>query len=548
MIGIRILQVLLLAVVSGGAVSAQKKIFYPGAPSVDVIIDGNRVENCWTVMPSINPDVFQTTAKEIIFISDRDTLKIDQLKEWETFDFAMVTNEGDTANVRVERMAANPFENPSPQLLKVSPSGILTKSQAQFDIDAMIYTLSQVHPDIFSTCSKAELFQAVNRAKAALPDSVSPVDLYRVAAPIVAMIGDGHTNLNFPYNSIFTPQSKRLPVFVDVLPDKTLSCRSSLDSIIGRGDKVLSINGISSDSIVNAMLPFVSGEKTHIKLSRVNSLFSALHKMLFDADEYVVRYQPNGSKKILSHIFPGSTYDEIMQRCPKVRSGNKHDIYSFEVDSVNNVAVMDFRSFSNTNRMVHFADSMFRELKNKNITNLIIDLRNNGGGNSEVGDILLQYISPEPFVQMEKSLIRVTPTTAKLIGNGSITPMFELFETNPSDYILPRTVDQGHYSGKVYLLTSNSTFSSAGSFAWAFKVCGMGTVIGEETGGMNVHYGDILSYDLPISQLNMSISFKRFWQFRADEKDIHGTIPDISVPSSRALDEAMKLAKKNKRK
>ena len=81
MIGRRILQVLLLAVVSGGVVSAQKKIFYPGAPSVDVIIDGNRVENCWTVMPSINPDVFQTTAKEIIFISDRDTLKIDQLKE-----------------------------------------------------------------------------------------------------------------------------------------------------------------------------------------------------------------------------------------------------------------------------------------------------------------------------------------------------------------------------------------------------------------------------------------------------------------------------------
>ena len=111
----------------------------------------------------------------------------------------------------------------------------------------------------------------------------------------------------------------------------------------------------------------------------------------------------------------------------------------------------------------------------------------------------------------------------------------------------PITTREHDYSGRVYLLTSNKTFSSAGSFAWTFKECGMGKVVGEETGGMNVCYGDILSYRLPVSKITATISFKRFWQLRADENDIHGTMPDVSVPAADALDAAMKLVRKNKK-
>ena len=122
--------------------------------------------------------------------------------------------------------------------------------------------------------------------------------------------------------------------------------------------------------------------------------------------------------------------------------------------------------------------------------------------------------------------------------------MLYFHEAKPSDFIKPRKPEEGHYNGNVFLLTSNNTFSSASSFAWAFKECDMGKVIGEETGGMNVCYGDILPYELPISKLKCYISFKRFWQLRADENDIHGTLPDIAVPSAVALEEAMKQIKK----
>lgn len=538
---------ILLLIFANIMLMAHGHVFRTGINPVDVYLDGKRVETGWRVVPEMNPDVLETTASEIVFVSDKDTLVIDNLKEWESMDFVMLTDEGDSANVRVIREALNPYENPDPNLLKAAESGKLTKEQAVFEIDALIYTLSQVHPDIFSVCKEDDFFRAINQAKASLSDSVTPTQLFLVAAPIVSMIGDGHTSLGFPPN-VITADTKRFPVYFDVKTDGSLICTSSLDSVIGRGDRVLAINGISADSIIEAMMPYVSGERRHFKMSNIDGAFTLLFHMLYAADDYKVEYQPMGSRKVLSHTFPATTWDEIKKRCPSTKSGKKHETYSYTIDSVNGIAIMDFRSFSDVKRMEHFADSMFRELADKNIPNLIIDIRNNGGGNSSVGDVLLSYITPEPFVQMEKMLVRVTPTTARLMHNPGIRPMFAFYEADSTSYTMPRSIKEGHYNGNVYLLTSNTTFSSAGSFAWAFKVCGMGKVVGEETGGMNVCYGDVLRYKLPISKMNAFMSWKRFWQFRADENDIHGTLPDIEVPADDALDKAIQLAKKNKRK
>ena len=191
-------------VVLGAMAAGPSRVFRTGTDSVDLITDGNLSRGGWRVVPEKNPDILETTASTVTFVSDKDSLTIDSLGVWEKFDFVMLTDAGDSAHVRVKRTAVNPFENPDPELLEVAASGNLSRRQAMFDIDALIYGLSQVHPDIFSVCRQEDLFRAVNRAKASLPDSVTPVQLYRAAAPIVAMIGDGHTNLNFPFNSLFT--------------------------------------------------------------------------------------------------------------------------------------------------------------------------------------------------------------------------------------------------------------------------------------------------------------------------------------------------------
>ena len=99
-------------------------------------------------------------------------------------------------------------------MLRRGADGKLSKAQARFDVDALVYTLGEIHPDLFSACRQEDFFRAVNKVKYEMPDSVTALELFRRAAPLVTLVGDGHTMLRFPYNDIFTETYLRLPLFV----------------------------------------------------------------------------------------------------------------------------------------------------------------------------------------------------------------------------------------------------------------------------------------------------------------------------------------------
>ena len=102
------------------------------------------------------------------------------------------------------------------------------------------------------------------------------------------------------------------------------------------------------------------------------------------------------------------------------------------------------------------------------------------------------------------------------------------------------------FDGNVYLLISHRTFSSAASFSWAFKYFEMGTVIGEESGGMAVCFGDIIHQQLPYSKINYWVSYKKFYMYGATDENNHGTIPHYIVPSENAMDYTIELIQKQK--
>lgn len=526
----------------------QPSILKTNEKTLRIIVDGKEQTSPWVVDPSIRPDVFQTSAKKVMFRSGIDSISFDITKN-SCYDFVVVTHKGDSAMTRIQWVSANPLEEPSEDMLQRSSNGLLSKKQAQFDLDALIYTLGEVHPNMFSVCEQSELFRSVNMVKQQIPDSVNTVELFKRVAPLVTKIGDGHTMLRFPYNDYFTPSTLRFPLFVNVMPDHTLRVKSCIDNAIPQDAEIVSINGISSKELLKTMMEYVSGERDFFRLQRIDSDFPALFEMLYKSEKYDVTYQLKNGKKRFETTLYSTAWEEMKPRMPK---DSKKQVatpdYSFRLIEDKPIAIMDFNRFNNPKNMQLFADSMFLALREKNITNLIIDLRNNGGGNSAVGDVLFRYISPKPFLQMGKALMRITPTTLRLQGKQQPAPGWYFYNSEENGKLIaPLTPEEGHYEGNVYLLISHHTFSSAGSFAWAFKHFNMGTVIGEESGGMNVSFGDILYYKLPVSGLYCTISFKRFWQYGASEKDIHGTLPDYEVNQAKALDVAFKLIKKSKK-
>ena len=171
----------------------------------------------------------------------------------------------------------------------------------------------------------------------------------------------------------------------------------------------------------------------------------------------------------------------------------------------------------------------FRAVHEQKLPRVVVDLRRNGGGNSQVTDEFLRYVDVEQYLSFG-SLVRGSSAVRAQRGQlakGSVT------------YPQPRARNPVHedpppFRGELLVLAGNRTFSSGTWFATVVQDNGLGKVVGEPTGGRPSCFGDILSFTLPNSGLSYTLSFKQ-WLRPKPERDPADTLaPDVAVPRTRA--------------
>ncbi len=74
----------------------------------------------------------------------------------------------------------------------------LTHDDALADIEVLIHTLEDVHPNLYANRPRDSVSVGRARLVAGLPPSLSRSELWIRLAPFVAAFGDGHTNLALP--------------------------------------------------------------------------------------------------------------------------------------------------------------------------------------------------------------------------------------------------------------------------------------------------------------------------------------------------------------
>ena len=103
------------------------------------------------------------------------------------------------------------------------------------------------------------------------------------------------------------------------------------------------------------------------------------------------------------------------------------------------------------------------------------------------------------------------------------------------------------FNGNLYLLTNNTSFSAAATFAGLFKELKLGTIIGEETGGKISYYGDFWYNKTPNTEITFYVSPKLFIQYGGTDLN-RGVIPDYLVQDKddSIKDFTFKIIKENK--
>ena len=71
----------------------------------------------------------------------------------------------------------------------------------------------------------------------------------------------------------------------------------------------------------------------------------------------------------------------------------------------------------------------------------------------------------------------------------------------------------------------------------------MGKVVGEETGGWGLCYGDNVYTTLPISNIAINVSCKLFYNIGATNESFHGVIPDYEINPNKAMNYTIEIIK-----
>ena len=382
--------------------------------------------------------------------------------------------------------------------------------------------LLSAHPNLYRFYSKTEFDSAFNEVESKIEGNTSDLDFFRYLSSIASMVGEAHTGLDISKDlaNQIKENGKLLPFNIHFQNGKAYIKEELADKNLHmRGKEIISINGKSIEQIVN-QINTVSSIGTGFNLSRVYRMlsysrnFSLSYYLYVDtSSSFLVEYQDNGVEK--TDVFEG-----IKPRFEvKTLLYPKESIppFSFSIDRERDVAVLKITTFAHfivdysKKQYQRFFDSAFKQIEKEKISNLIIDVRNNRGGQELLGGYLLSYLNSEPF-SIQKSIY------AKEINNtfnDSLKVIHHPFDTKhfiPGDtgYVLKKHMvlnpfqpkKRNAFKGKIYFIINGNCFSACNIFAALADHYNLGIMVGEETGGnyqdTDGYYG--VSLELPNSK------------------------------------------------
>jgi C-terminal processing protease CtpA/Prc len=209
---------------------------------------------------------------------------------------------------------------------------------------------------------------------------------------------------------------------------------------------------------------------------------------------------------------------------------------------VRGAAVCDYNSCQDAAKFREFLTGFFARAKAAKARGVVVDVRRNGGGNSNVNDELFAFVTQKPYRQYGGSRTRVSERLKREYGFEKYVRYYGLEAWNKKDGDLVVSVDDppqppraepGRFDGPAYLLTGTRTFSSAMACAAAAKAYGLMTLAGVETGEPVYSTGEIYELALPRTRFSVTLTTK-VWLPPEPLPENSGVVPDIIVPTTRA--------------
>jgi C-terminal processing protease CtpA/Prc len=438
-----------------------------------------------------------------------------------------------------------PVTSPVPML----GAAVLSRSAAVEDLDSLVTIIREVHPN-----PAPDLGAARDSLVAAWPDSLPRTRVWRDLARLAARNADGHTSVyldGLDAEAALARGDRLWSLAVRRSADTVVVARvvGPDTAVLRPGDRIVAIAGRPVESLVQELGLAVSAELDSYRDHRV---MSELGRRLWaegirpPAEVEVIGL--DGAARTVA--LRGAAQAELAA----ANAGPQSEAASLTVRrTADSLLVLDFPRMSG-DRAAFTArlDSAFEAPNVSGVRAVVVDLRRNGGGDSDWGVQLLSYLTSTPLdegVRKEWKASRryraqikagVTPLLSTWLPFSWIDAPFGGFFSGPdgTTAIFPFTPKRPPANARrverpVCLLIGPRTFSSAMMLANTARRSKVATLIGEPTGEPPNSHGEILGYHLRRSGLSGQVSSAYFMLDEDPEGDRRGVPPHLLVVPTR---------------
>ncbi|WOD43530.1 S41 family peptidase [Hwangdonia lutea] len=359
------------------------------------------------------------------------------------------------------------------------------------DIDFYKTNIEQNHIDLYNTISKLEFENEIQEIKSTLHKK-SDVEIIIDLMRLTRKIGDGHTAF-----SLRGIETHLFPIEIYNVEGQWRVIKTTNNHKMLLGKIVTEIDGKSINKIVNEIskvAQYVENEQSEIiRTGEYLMISELLYGLQLTKDEFNADFtflDNSGEESTVSlntinskDYYENTDFKSFEVRIPEIQkpTDSKYDFLWFSpIDNTTGIYIK-FESYPSFEEMEKFGESVLKYINENQIKQVVIDLRNNGGGDFFVGTFLAYYLN------------------------------------------LADSID---WKSGVYMLTDKVTFSAATSNASQFRQILNAKIVGEPTGSNPTGYQDMGQFALPNSGMIVTYS-KRLFRFQ--DKVTQGVQPDVLI-------------------
>ncbi len=429
------------------------------------------------------------------------------------------------------------------------------------DFEELYQRLQKAHFDLYARRAKPDYDRLYQRMRKGFDRPLPLTEVRERFQRFVAFGRVAHARIDeagLAYEQFRVNGGKAFPLGIQVVQGRAfVTTNFSGDSRIALGDELIKIDAQPMPALLSELWDGLSADNQYMRDTLMEHSFSALlwrskgtrkffRVMIVSAQGKQKTTRPKEIQISARSRAEAEAFSKLQaqQLLPDWNEREAHVL-------ANAVGYLRPGPFYNTDEnasnpwdnssFLRFIEEAFAKFSTEKCTKLLIDLRNNPGGDNSFSDAMLAHLLERPFRFASRFNIRISQETidsnAKRLADseaGSIShQLARAYAANPLGTVInfPLPMAQPsklRFQGQVIMLINRHYYSNTANVAALAQDSGVAKIVGEETSDLATTYGAMEQFTLSRSGIVVGYPKAQIVRLNGDLR-ARGVVPDVAI-------------------